>query len=167
MKNRWSVVLLVALLMGSSAYGQRRVPRHPPVADSPPVLELLSEPVVVALDESVYVGPFSTTGARLAGLRLHVSEYSGERCFVSGAFEWRFKRSDAFLGQTRYDFRLPPQTPGNITRFPIAYVFLRDGEPDAVVPVFLYPQGPEGRVRLYVDSDCVATVDSVQVWLER
>ncbi len=130
------------------------------------VIELLSEPVPLTGTEAVFTNPFPVAGAQIVGLRLHVSDYSGDTCFIRGAFQWRWRETDEFFEHTLKDFRLPPFIPGTSISFPEATVYLIRGQPTFESPVFLFPQGPQGRVALYKFGECVPTIDSVAVLVQ-
>ncbi len=132
----------------------------------PIVIELLSDALPLTGGEPLESRSFSSFGRSLVGLRLGVSDFTGETCFVNGWLEWRWKETDSFFRQTLKDSRLPPFQPGTSFSIPTADVYFFSGTAPQEIPLLTFSQGPEGRVVIQKYGDCTATLRSVQILLQ-
>jgi len=156
--------MAVSMTQGAPPAGTS--PSSVPWTSAPIVIELLSDPLALTGADPLETRSFSSFGRSLVGLRLGVSDFTGETCFVNGWLEWRWKETDSFFRQSLKDSRLPPFQPGTSFSIPTAEVYFFSGTAPQELPLLTFPQGPEGRVVIQKYGDCTATLRSVQILLE-
>lgn len=168
MKKAAMFGLLLPVMMSTALGDQSSGVRGPagPWAPTTTVSEVLSAPIVLTGADPVETPVFASSGKSLVGLRIHVSDFTGDSCYVSGTLEWRWTENDSFFRHTLKDSRLPEFVPGTTISFPIAEVYLLKDQPAFETPLLTFPQGPQGRVLLQKYGDCTATVSSVLLLLQ-